>query len=327
MADGGFERDRNGYNRVVGLEYNLFSKDNKWEAELFYHRSITEEQKENPGSAALFIGRFTREWRLFLPAQYIGSGYQADMGFVPRTGFLSTSPGLTRTFFPKNSNRKIISYSLGVNTEFTFNQPDYKLVDRTLAVSSSLELPGSSEIELSYARFYTYLFFPFDPTNTGGVELSEGSDYDYYAVSASFESDQRKDLFYEIGIDAGTFFNGDIVTLNANINYRWQPYGIFAIDVNYNDIKLPNPYNSASFWLVGPRAELSFSRSLFFSTFLQYNTQANNVNINSRLQWRFRPVSDVFLVYTDNYFSDQFFQEARGKNRALVLKVTYWLNL
>jgi hypothetical protein len=326
-GDGGFERDRNGYNRVVGLEYNLFSKDNKWEAELFYHRSITEEQKENPGSAALFIGRFTREWRLFLPAQYIGSGYQADMGFVPRTGFLSTSPGLTRTFFPKNSNRKIISYSLGVNTEFTFNQPDYKLVDRTLAVSSSLELPGSSEIELSYARFYTYLFFPFDPTNTGGVELSEGSDYDYYAVSASFESDQRKDLFYEIGIDAGTFFNGDIVTLNANINYRWQPYGIFAIDVNYNDIKLPNPYNSASFWLVGPRAELSFSRSLFFSTFLQYNTQANNVNINSRLQWRFRPVSDVFLVYTDNYFSDQFFQEARGKNRALVLKVTYWLNL
>jgi hypothetical protein len=51
------------------------------------------------------------------------------------------------------------------------------------------------------------------------------------------------------------------------------------------------------------------------------------VNINSRLQWRFRPVSDLFLVYTDNYFTDQFFQNPNVKNRALVLKVTYWLNL
>ena len=66
---------------------------------------------------------------------------------------------------------------------------------------------------------------------------------------------------------------------------------------------------------------------MFFSTFIQYNTQANNVNINSRLQWRFRPVSDLFLVYTDNYYSSQFFESPRTKNRALVLKMTYWLNV
>ncbi len=90
---------------------------------------------------------------------------------------------------------------------------------------------------------------------------------------------------------------------------------------------MPKPYSSADFWLIGPRAELSFSRSVFFSTFLQYNTQANNFNINSRLQWRFRPVSDMFLVYTDNYFSDGLFRGPMVKNRALVLKVTYWLNV
>jgi len=28
------------------------------------------------------------------------------------------------------------------------------------------------------------------------------------------------------------------------------------------------------------------------------------VNINSRLQWRFKPVSDLFIVYTDNYFAE-----------------------
>ena len=35
-------------------------------------------------------------------------------------------------------------------------------------------------------------------------------------------------------------------------------------------------------------------------------------------------MSDVFLVYTDNYFTDPFF---KGKSRAIVFKMNYWLNL
>lgn len=326
---GGYDLDGDAYNRVVGLEYNLFSKDNKWEAELFYHRSFSAEQEKDAQSSALFIGRFTRNWRLFLPAQYIGSGFRADMGFVPRAGFLSTSPGMTRTFFPKRPDiaKKIISYSLSANTEFVFNQPDYDLVDRSFSAGFSVELPGQSNFSLDVAQLYTYLFFPFDPTNTGGEELPEDSDYTYYAYSASYDSDQRKKLYYSLGLEGGSYFNGDIITVSGELNYRWQPYGILAMTYSYSDIKMPAPYNSASFWLVGPRVELAFSRSLFFSTFAQYNTQQDNVNINSRLQWRFRPVSDIFLVYTDNYFSDRFFEMPRGKNKALVLKVTYWLNL
>jgi hypothetical protein len=72
---------------------------------------------------------------------------------------------------------------------------------------------------------------------------------------------------------------------------------------------------------VGPRIEVSFTDELFLSTFIQYNNQINNVNVNTRFQWRFRPVSDFFIVYTDNYFPDNF----RVKNRAVILKLSYWL--
>ncbi|MEM9023481.1 MAG: hypothetical protein AAGB22_07050, partial [Bacteroidota bacterium] len=61
---------------------------------------------------------------------------------------------------------------------------------------------------------------------------------------------------------------------------------------------------------------------LFFTTFIQYNTQRNNLNINSRFQWRFKPMSDLFVVYTNNY--DQNINE---KNRALVVKLVYWITL
>ncbi|MEL7222789.1 MAG: hypothetical protein AAGJ93_15815, partial [Bacteroidota bacterium] len=84
-----------------------------------------------------------------------------------------------------------------------------------------------------------------------------------------------------------------------------------------------DPYGSESLWLIGPRTEFNFSKNLFWTTFLQYNTQADNFNINSRLQWQFRPLSWFFLVYTDNYAVNVW----GVKNRALVAKVNYWLTI
>jgi hypothetical protein len=46
--------------------------------------------------------------------------------------------------------------------------------------------------------------------------------------------------------------------------------------------------------------------------------QANNFNVNSRLQWRFAPMSDLFLVYTDNYQVEGLFGP---KDRTLTLKI------
>lgn len=68
---------------------------------------------------------------------------------------------------------------------------------------------------------------------------------------------------------------------------------------------------------------MSFTRSLFFTTFFQYNTQTENFNINARMQWRFAPMSDLFIVLTDNYFTETM----AVRNRSVVLKLNYWFTL
>jgi hypothetical protein len=45
--------------------------------------------------------------------------------------------------------------------------------------------------------------------------------------------------------------------------------------------------------------------------------------LNARFQWRYKPASDFFVVYTENYLP----QHLASKNRALVFKLTYWFNL
>ena len=52
---------------------------------------------------------------------------------------------------------------------------------------------------------------------------------------------------------------------------------------------------------------------------------SNSLGINSRFKWRFAPLSDLYLVYTDNsYFTDYRYSP---KFKTINLKITYWLNI
>lgn len=104
---------------------------------------------------------------------------------------------------------------------------------------------------------------------------------------------------------------------------RIQPYFTGSIQLNYDKITLPDPYPDASIWLIGPKLDLTFNKSLFWSTFVQYSSQLENFSVNTRLQWRFAPLSDLFIVYNDNYFTENFGPRFRSLN----LKLTYWLNI
>jgi hypothetical protein len=92
--------------------------------------------------------------------------------------------------------------------------------------------------------------------------------------------------------------------------------------VSYNKIELPDPYNDAELILIGPRLDVTFTDKIFFTTFVQYNNQIDNINVNLRFQWRFAPVSDLYIVYTSNAYPENFI----AKNRALVVKLSYWFN-
>ena len=163
---------------------------------------------------------------------------------------------------------------------------------------------------------YATAFTDYDPLPKGN--------YHFGNYHINYQSDQRKKFIFNGGIRLGTFYNGKIQQYIAGIRFRAQPWGNFGVDFEQNDLKFPDPYGKASLFLIAPRIEINFNNSIFWTTFIQYNTQNDNININSRFQWRYKPMSDLFVVYTDNYFSDPFL---KNRNRALVFKLNYWLNL
>jgi len=121
----------------------------------------------------------------------------------------------------------------------------------------------------------------------------------------------------------GYYAQGKRYNVTTDLGYRFQPYVSLALSANFNHIELPQPWGQTQFWLVGPRVDVTLTNTLFFTGFLQYNEQIKNINLNTRFQWRFKPASDLFIVYTDNYLPSPFSM----KNRSLVLKFTYWWNV
>lgn len=307
------------FNRVAGLEYNLASSDNKWTGKAFYHQSFYPGASAKAATMSGSLSYSTRYFTASIDQSWIGSDYIAEVGYIRRTGYFETSPGVKYTFYPKDS--KILSHGPSASFDVILD-PDMKMTDRSTSLGYSIGWQNRSSLSFNVGEQFVLLDRSFDPTNTGGKKLPAGSSYDWQTASVSFSSDARKMFFFTLGGGYGTYYNGERSQLNGSVNYRIQPYGSLAITANYNDINLPDTYNSAKLFLIGPRLDVTFTDKLFLTTFVQYNNQIDNVNTNIRFQWRFAPVSDLFIIYTDNSYAGDF----RSKNRGLAIKISYWFN-
>jgi hypothetical protein len=158
---------------------------------------------------------------------------------------------------------------------------------------------------------------------TGGTPLP-AIRYSFNQIELMYRTDFRKAFSFNSGITLGQFYNGTVQGATIGFMLRKQPHLNLGVRSEFNSIQLPGEYGSTNLILIQPRIEYNFNTQLFWTTFVQYNTQSNNFSINSRLQYRYKPMSDFFLVYTDNYFTDPML---KNKNRALVFKFNYWFNL
>jgi hypothetical protein len=181
-----------------------------------------------------------------------------------------------------------------------------------------------SQFGLGYSNSFVFLNNPFDPTSTeGAIELPGNQNYNFNTVNFSYRSNRANVFAYEGNSSIGSFFNGSRFSAEGEFTLRIQPKVRLSLNVNYDKISLPDPFPSADLWLVSPRVGITFSKSIFWSTLIQYSNQRDNLGINSRLQWRFAPLSDLFIVYNDNYAVNLF----EPKFRSINLKLTYWLNI
>lgn len=311
----------NEYNRVAGLEYNLAGRNNFWTGKLFAQKSFSPKTASAEEYAqGLNMAYSRKNYLLEFMQLYVGKDFNAETGYVPRRDFLEVNPRTTVKFYPKNGPLEYHGLMTEINN---FYRPDNReLTDLAVGFDYFFQFKSRARLELKGYNHYVLLQQNFDPTNKGSNFLMSGANYSWNEFSALLSSDNRKILKYDFKTGYGGYFNGNRWFVGGTFNYRFQPYGYISLIYSYNNLVLPAPWQRTGFWLVGPKLDVTFTDKLFFTTYVQYNEQLDNLNINARFQWRYKPVSDLFLVYTDNYFPGSM----NVKNRAFVLKLSYWFN-
>ena len=306
------------FNRVAGFDYNLASRNNFWSGKFFFHRSFQPGNPDKQYSQGAMIEYKTKNLQLELAQTSVGENYLAETGFVRRTGYNFIGPEFTYLFVP---NKRVVSHGINIEFENYFNM-GYDKIEHENTVSYQFEFQNRSMFIAGYKNFFVELENDFDPTHISGNYLQKGSKYNFGGAFIAFASPSQNLFRWSAEAVKSTFYNGNIHFISGQLGYRYQPYINFAVNFNYTDIQLPQPFERTQFWLLGPKLDVTFSENIFWTTFVQYNEQMDNVNINMRFQWRYQPVSDFFIVYTDNYIPGIW----NSRHRALVLKLTYWLN-
>lgn len=320
------------FNRMAGVDFNLASMNGRWNGKGFFHHSFSPNNKDNSFAHATWLNYSDPNWMLEWNHEYVGNNYNAEVGYVPRIDFfdpiqrilfkksyLRFEPYIRYKFYPKYSivNNRGPELYLSYYLDGAYKQNEYQWY-----AGYQWSFQNTSKFSMRAISNFVLLYFDTDITFSGNVATAAGN-YTYYSLYAEYLSDKRKTFNFEVHADAGQYFSGYKYTYSVDASYRVQPWGIFSLSMQNNHLIMPDPITDRFFVLIGPKVELSFTRKLFFTTFFQYNTQIKNFNINSRLQWRFRPMSDLYLVYTENYNA----LNVSIKNRAVALKLVYWLNL
>jgi hypothetical protein len=315
----------NKYNRVFAIDLESRSKDNTWYSSMYYSHSFDDFNTSKRQTGGGWLTYTKRNINVSAGGSFIQRNFNAEMGYVPSRGVY---PGMVNAYFmaqgimyPKGTT--LINHGPALNSGLS-TLPDGTVTDKQVNTGYQFNFQNTSGLELTHNYIYqrlTNTFNPIDPEKF--INYRVGDEYAWNNFTLEYASDQRKLFRYNVETTFGDFYNGSNVNVNGEINYRYQPYGSLSVRFDYNDLRLPAGYGREKLFIVSPRMDLTFTDKIFLTTFLQYNTLADNVNLNARFQWRYKPASDFFVVYTENYLPQSF----ASKSRALVFKFTYWLNI
>ena len=332
QAMDGNKFSENDYGRNASVEMIYQTEEGSFLSWLGMHKSYKQNYNGDDHMLSTGIWYNKTNFSSLLSVSTVGTNYTADMGFVNlldqydaqrdttiRHGFHSVFHNMQYSHRTPN-HKTINNHSFSVFNDLRIN-PGIDLLDWNIRLNYSMEFKSSSELEITLLHNTVNLLYPFSFTEDG-TPLPKGQ-YRYNNFNIEFQSDVRKRLGFQVESNLGGFYNGNLRSIAAGVSYRAQPWGNFEFNIEYNDLDFPDAYGREKLLLINPRIEFNFSKNLFWTTFLQYNTQGDNFNINSRFQWRYKPMSDLYIVYTDNY-AVKFWGP---KNRTLVVKMNYWLNL
>ena len=315
------------YNRVTGVNLNYKSDNNKWIGLANFGKSFNDGISNNNNfyNAGIWYNKRGLEWNVGI--KNVGVNFITDVGFVPRLnnydaindivvrdGYAQTTAGIEYQKFYENSKSlnsfRILNYNN--NTYFDGNG---KLNQSSHFLNSAVFFKDLSAVYYVYTHDFVELKYGFDPLRNGNA--LQPDKYSYGLLKVGYNSANNQKFRYRVNVQQGNYYSGKRTAAGAYLNYQLLPFANLEVSYDINAINL-NELGKETFHLTRFTGQVFFNNRLNWTTYVQYNTQRDNFNINTRLQWEYKPLSYIYLVVSDNYN-----QNIARQNWGVAFKMNY----
>ena len=310
------------FNRAYGLDLNLAVSQNT-RLFGFIAGSDSPQPLGADWSARAFLDHRGHLWEVRGGYTQVGERFNAEVGFVPRTGY--RKPEFAVQFGPEPRSPK-----LAWVRRFT---PHINFADH-------YGFAGELQTRLWHVHFFEVFqenggrfgtqvnfqadrpvvpFTVFSGRDGQRVTIPAGF-YDWTEWAAHWASDPSGRVFLSGQLNWGGFYNGDRTQLNVELGA--QTKGHFQSSLGYirNDVTLPSGAFTTD--LARFRATYSFTPRVLLQALVQYNSQIEQLSANIRFAWLSRTGTGFFIVFNENRDTYAAASSEQVLGRALIVKYT-----
>jgi hypothetical protein len=276
----------------------------------YYAASNVAGDSADGDAARLSVAYRSAFWNTSAMWKRVSDDFNPSLGFVRRKAMEQWFGTVGMHFRPRSRRfQEIVTY---VDGEYIAN-PSSQLETRTLTVGTDVFFQPDGSVTFEANDTFDRLESGFDIFP--GVNVPAGG-YDLRDATVRYTSGQAKPLYGSASVSAGEFYGGTRRTYGGSFTWRVRYYLSLEGALQRNDVDLPGGSFLAD--IASARLRYAWSTRLFGSAFVQYNTQSRSLVTNGRINFRYAPLSDVFLVYTERRNRDL----GTLNERSVALKLT-----
>ena len=232
-------------------------------------------------------------WNIALNAKRIGRDFDPSLGFVPRRAAFLYNVTFDNRTLPSRGPLQQMEHEFRpfLATDLAGRWESY----RVFIAPINWRLRSGDRVELNINPTGERLVSSFEVAS--GVAVQPGS-YQWRRYRIEAGTAQKRRLYTQATFWTGRFYDGTLRQFSWT--GAWNPTPLVTVEFTgeRNVGKLVGGRFTQN--LFGNRLRLNMSSDLTLASYVQYDTDSRSVGVNTRLQWRFTPVGDLFVVYNHN---------------------------
>jgi hypothetical protein len=253
-------------------------------------------------------------WDLNFIYKRIGRDFDPSLGFVPRRAVqLINAQANNRTRLERGPLQQLFhQFQPFLATDLSGTWESY----RVFIAPVNWRFRSGDRVEVNVNPTGERLVAPFEVAP--GILVPPGT-YHWLTYRLEGGTAQKRRLYAQVTWWFGGFYDGQLDQFQWT--GAWNPTALLTLEFsgerNIGDL-VDGRFTQT---LVGTRVRVNVSPDLSIASYTQYDTVSDSIGVNTRVQWTFRPVGDLFVVYNHNVRS--LLERWQLESNQLLVKLQY----